>query len=831
MIATATEMLITSSVAIGVVLLLRLLLHGRVSRRLQYTLWLLIALRLLLPFSIPAATSVMNIPAVKQADQFITQRVIYITPDTTSPTQTEESHSPEAEPSRPVLSPVVAIWIGGALLVGGWFTFVNLRFSLRLRSARTPLEVDSSPLPVYRMEGLPSPCLFGFFRPAIYLTAQVAENPKLQRYALAHEICHWRQRDHIWSMVRVICLALYWFDPLVWIAAALSKEDCERACDERVVQMLGEEERLAYGHTLVQLVRVRQRLGELSSTATTMTAGKRGLRARIEMIVSSPKTALPAFVILLLCIALLARFAFTGGASLTASQALDSLASSIVYQDGVIQFTLPAGYTHGEDWNILVAGRASMGEDEGMSVHLFEEENANHSWEPGTTYSVDLNETHYLELTLQASFLSQSDPVLTVDLLEQAGGGPITSAVEENGGISGPESIFVEGYNTVYITFPAYQEGRNEATSFLYDTEPFETRLLLPDRWEVHLPDTDDRSSRLPLWTLVEIYDGEVKVGTIGFNRYEPYEGTDEVAAEDWYKTVYYELRLGRLEIWDPYTPVRTYENGESGIASVTYMDPEFMAENPDVGWAAVPTIDTTGILCYNEALTAYVGLKFEADYPVDEETIGIIAESIELLPGGGAQTASWDFGPTGKRYPGNFSPLRDYSDVQVFDADGNDITGILIDLWYCASEAYNVDDNTLFAVGEERILLEDHPPFWELLNYDETVSAIFTSNALAQYEASDVVLIQKTDDGRVWRLGPWKTGYSYGYALTDLEAISVEPSSMTVRATYETNAGYAGASEDPSYVPTYRTIDFSVQKVDGIWYIDDYTFPEGAGS
>ena len=69
----------------------------------------------------------------------------------------------------------------------------------------------------------------------------------MERYALAHELTHYRHLDHIWSLVRLVCLALWWFHPLVWAAAWLSRRDGELACDEGVLERLGSEHRLPYG--------------------------------------------------------------------------------------------------------------------------------------------------------------------------------------------------------------------------------------------------------------------------------------------------------------------------------------------------------------------------------------------------------------------------------------------------------------------------------------------------------------------------------------------------------------------------------------------------------
>ena len=104
--------------------------------------------------------------------------------------------------------------------------------------------------------------------------------------------------------------------------------------------------------------------------------------------------------------------------------------------------------------------------------------------------------------------------------------------------------------------------------------------------------------------------------------------------------------------------------------------------------------------------------------------------------------------------------------------------------------------DTTTFSVGSV---------YYDLPDYDRVIHSIFTPEAIEAYEASDVVQIQKTDDGRVWRLGPWKTGYSYAMALSGLQ------------------------DEDPTEVPSDRTVDFPVEKTDGIWYVAEYPYPEEA--
>ena len=204
------------------------------------------------------------------------------------------------------------MWLGGAAGFGLWVLAANLRFGARLRRSRWKLSKVDDPVPVYVSRAAETPCLFGLLRPAIYLPPSCAEEPTVLRHALAHERAHYRHGDHLWALVRCLCLALYWFDPLVWLAAALSRRDGELACDESALAALGEEERIPYGHTLLALAVRRSGPSPLLHTATTMAMGAGGLKERIRLIAQKPRTLWPAAVLAVGAAVLLAACAFTG---------------------------------------------------------------------------------------------------------------------------------------------------------------------------------------------------------------------------------------------------------------------------------------------------------------------------------------------------------------------------------------------------------------------------------------------------------------------------------------------------------------------------------------
>lgn len=326
------EWVVSSCILILAVIALRYLLRGKISLRLQYALWLLVLARLLIPVSfgstdisvmsvvekapaVQAVESVREVDTIWQADNGSVQGLpagaaadnapLQIAPRTTSDDQFSRMSS--ALTLRKVLLPV---WWGGAAVTLLVFLTANLCFAARLRKSSRPLIVEGASLPVYVARERAVPCLFGLFRPAVYVTPEAAEDDTLLRHTVAHETTHFRHGDHVWALLRTVCLALHWWNPLVWWAAKLSRQDGELACDEATIRTLGEGERAAYGRTLIRMACGRGASPLL--TATTMDGGKTSLHERIVLLAKKPRTAALAAIALVLAAALCVGCTFTG---------------------------------------------------------------------------------------------------------------------------------------------------------------------------------------------------------------------------------------------------------------------------------------------------------------------------------------------------------------------------------------------------------------------------------------------------------------------------------------------------------------------------------------
>lgn len=356
------ETLIASSALIVALLLIRRVFRGVLSRRVQYALWALALARLLVPVSVLPAADFSVLTAAAPVQQAVAQQVerpYYsrpvgkISPEELSQQNISLSSVPTAEEGSAMIlmeppapgsdisyrqrgylvrdaetdsvtlyqrmtvgwgEPLTAVWKLGMAAMGIFFLLSNLAFYMRLRKNRRVFEADAlagggQRVYLVPQEAIPSPCLFGN---AIYLTPAVAEDPVKLRHVLAHESTHARHLDPVWALLRCVCLTVYWFDPLVWAAAHCSKVDCELACDESVLEALGETERIPYGRTLVSLIPVK-RVGNPMLSATTMTAGKKQLKDRVKRIAQKPRQVMAAVVAVAILTAITAACTFTGG--------------------------------------------------------------------------------------------------------------------------------------------------------------------------------------------------------------------------------------------------------------------------------------------------------------------------------------------------------------------------------------------------------------------------------------------------------------------------------------------------------------------------------------
>lgn len=332
------EAVISSSVLITVIILIRTLFKGKIKSSVCYSLWLVAALRLMLPFELASSpVSVMNV-----AEDIIPQDIVSEADDSlTDVFQESEPYIPEEAADKSLEGELlksetevterfslkktldsIYIFITAAMLL--WFGTANILYSSVLKKNRKEF-AHEAPLRIYTTSEIVSPCIFGLFFPAIYIPEKSAQDDEAVEYIIAHELCHYYHGDLIWTVLRYILLSVYWFDPFVWAAAILSKRDCECACDEAAIKMLGEDRRFGYGKAIIDLIPMK-RAESFGIASTSMASSKNVLKERMRFIASMPVNRISAVTVSSAAVIMAAGITFTSAPNteLTAEPAISA---------------------------------------------------------------------------------------------------------------------------------------------------------------------------------------------------------------------------------------------------------------------------------------------------------------------------------------------------------------------------------------------------------------------------------------------------------------------------------------------------------------------------
>ncbi len=242
---------ISASWLVLAVLVLRLV-SKRSPKWMNVLLWGIVALRLVLPFSVESALSLIPSaetvsPAAVQFDPAPTiTSGVKIIDNAVNPSLSEHFAAvPTASVNPLYVWTEIAGWVWliglGAMLLYALVSYLRLR-----RRVRVSLPVQDH---IYLCDAISSPFILGVVKPHIYLPSGLDE---VQRQnVLAHEQAHLARRDHWWKPLGFALLAVYWFNPVLWLAYALLCRDIELACDERVIRTMDESAVKTYSTVLL----------------------------------------------------------------------------------------------------------------------------------------------------------------------------------------------------------------------------------------------------------------------------------------------------------------------------------------------------------------------------------------------------------------------------------------------------------------------------------------------------------------------------------------------------------------------------------------------------
>ena len=298
-----------ASVLIVLLFLFQRVFRARMAAAWCHALWLLVLLRLALPFSLESRVSVFNwLPVTAPSLTTRTPRAAASVAVTLPPIPAAAGNSPQsmstttprADASPKGILPasgklileepesesgmqtettvprvakahwIAGLWLGGVLLLTTRVVVESLRLARAVAPRR--LVTDSRalelledckqlmgvrvPVVLVQTDRVSSPVLYGFLRPRLLLPAGLLQkfSPEELRFVFLHELAHIRRHDIALSWLMAILQVLHWFNPLVWFAFARMKVDRELACDALVLSCTGEGEQKAYGRTMLRLL-------------------------------------------------------------------------------------------------------------------------------------------------------------------------------------------------------------------------------------------------------------------------------------------------------------------------------------------------------------------------------------------------------------------------------------------------------------------------------------------------------------------------------------------------------------------------------------------------
>lgn len=429
---------LTAGYLILAVLVLRLLLR-KVPKHLTVNLWALVALRLAFPISVESALSLipkkdpvpMDIalspqPAIDSGIPAVDQMVNPVIAENLTPVPIAS-----VNPMQILLAAATVIWLVGVAAMLLYALVSYLRLSRRVRPS---LRLREN---IYLCDAISSPFLLGIFKPRIYLPSDMEEEN--QTHVLRHEQAHLRRRDHWWKPLGFVLLAVYWFQPLVWVAYILFCRDLEMACDERAVADLTDAERKAYSHALLSCAAPRHAV-----SACPVAFGENSVKSRIKNVLHYKKTGIWIGAVVAVVIAVAAVCFLTNPKEETQETVpMETVDGSYIYTDDDLRL---------EFTNVVEVQkntiRAEDGEESTQTTLIIE---------PGTSYIV-----HTV------------DPERGWRLVETTGTWDPILITRTDVGVLLSESDFYLANSDGPAGLILRQSGRSEETAVLQETGPIE---------------------------------------------------------------------------------------------------------------------------------------------------------------------------------------------------------------------------------------------------------------------------------------------------------------------------------------------------------------------
>ncbi|MDA2250868.1 M56 family metallopeptidase [Bacillus cereus] len=309
------ETSLMASILVGFILCIKVLFRNKLTPRWQYILWIVLMIRLLLPWSPDSSYSIYsllsysssvsevipkNMPATENIVNIESDRKVELESNSKMVTKTSEPEvkvSSEKQTTFSLYKLALYVWLAGVIVLAATTFLTNRRLYSYIK--KQPDITDEQVTTVFnrckqsmkmkkavslRLAGkIASPTVFSFFRPKVLLSKKHMKvlNEQQLQYVFYHELAHIKRNDVAVNWIMYSLILLNWFNPILWYAYFCMREDQELACDAYALTFIDKEEQIAYGHTIITLL---EHYSYQVPSLANLSRNKRSLKRRIIMI-------------------------------------------------------------------------------------------------------------------------------------------------------------------------------------------------------------------------------------------------------------------------------------------------------------------------------------------------------------------------------------------------------------------------------------------------------------------------------------------------------------------------------------------------------------------
>ncbi|PEQ45855.1 methicillin resistance mecR1 protein [Bacillus thuringiensis] len=309
------ETSLMASILVGFILCIKVLFRNKLTPRWQYMLWIVLMIRLLLPWSPDSSYSIYslfsyrssvsevipkNMPATENIVNIESDRKVELESNSKMVTKTSEPEvkvSSEKQTTFSLYKIALYVWLAGVIVLAVITFLTNRRLYSYIK--KQPDITDEQVATVFnrckqsmkmkkavslRLAGkIASPTVFSFFRPKVLLSKKHMKvlNEQQLQYVFYHELAHIKRNDVAVNWIMYSLILLNWFNPILRYAYFCMREDQELACDAYALTFIDKEEQIAYGHTIITLL---EHYSYQVPSLANLSRNKRTLKRRIVMI-------------------------------------------------------------------------------------------------------------------------------------------------------------------------------------------------------------------------------------------------------------------------------------------------------------------------------------------------------------------------------------------------------------------------------------------------------------------------------------------------------------------------------------------------------------------